>query len=371
MENQDMKAEKEVIHEAVVESVEVPGDMPAEEMKTTISSKKTQNLLSAVILLAGLFVGSLFVDVAQLVKGSGFSEGIVKKVNVLEAGGKTWVAYSDPIVRVNVITDTTCEKCAPDQVLVWLRRVMPTLVAQQIDYNTEEGKSIMEQSGAFSLPAFIFSGDVTKTDMFGQAEKLFTKQDDTHYVLSTDQLGIPAGKFLALPEIKEGDIQTGSKDAKVKVVEYSDFQCPYCRLFHPAISQMLKDYKDQVLFSYKQFPLDFHPQANNAALASECANEQGKFIVYADNLFAKQDEWSKTEGVQKFKDYATRFGMKNAQFNACLDSKKYQDKINADTEEGKKFGVTGTPGTFVNDQFIGGAVSIDALKKIIDAELAK
>jgi predicted DsbA family dithiol-disulfide isomerase len=361
MENQDMQDEIEINDEK---------NIPA-EIKSKESSKKMQNLVSGIILLAGLFAGSLFVDIAQLVKGSGFSENVVKKVNVLEAGGKTWVAYTDPIVRVDVITDTTCEKCAPDQALVWLRRIMPTLVAHQVDYSTEEGKEAVAKAGVISLPAFIFSEDVAKTDMFAQAETLFTKQDDKRYILSTEQIGIPAGKLLAFPEINEGDIQMGSKDAKVKVVEYSDFQCPYCRLMHPAIQQMLKDYKDTVLFSYKQFPLSFHPQANNAALASECANEQGKFMVYADNLFAKQDEWSKTEGVQKFKDYALRFGIKAPQFNECLDSKKYQDKINADTEEGKKFGVTGTPGTFVNGQFIGGAVAADELKKTIDAELAK
>lgn len=357
MEHQD-------IQEAKVEEVAVGEDGAA-------SDKKMQNLVSAIIVLAGLFVGSLFVDIAQLVKGSGFSESIVKKVNVLESAGKTWVAYTDPVIHVDVITDTTCENCAPDQALVWLRRVMPTMVANPVDYASEEGKALAEKSGVISLPAFVFSEEVAKSEVFAQAEALFAKQDDGRYVLSTDQLGIPAGKYLSLPEVKDGDIQVGPKDAKVRIVEYSDFQCPYCRLLHPAVKQVLSDYKDQVLFSYKQFPLSFHPQANNAALASECANEQGKFMAYHDMLFTKQDEWSKTEGAQKFKDYALRLGLKGVQFNQCLDDKKYQDKIDADTAEGKRFGVSGTPGTFVNDQFIGGAVAVDELKKIIDAELAK
>lgn len=369
MNNHDTKTEKETIAEIVEETVK-PTEVDA-ATHTKEVTKKTQNLIAAVILLAGLFAGSLFVDIAQLVKGSGFSDSVVKKVNVLEAGGKTWVAYTDPIVRLDVITDTTCEKCAPDQALVWLRRIMPTLVAHQIDYNTEEGKTMIAKSGAISLPAFIFAEDANKTEMFSQAESLFAKQDDKRYLLSTDQLGIPAGKLLVFPEIKDSDIQTGSKDAKIKIVEYSDFQCPYCRLFHPALKQALAQYKDNVQFSYKQFPLSFHPRANDAALASECANEQGKFMDYADNLFAKQDEWTKTADNKKFKDYAVVFGLKSAQFNSCLDDKKYQDKVNLDLEEGKKFGISGTPGTFVNDQFLGGAVSIDELKKIIDAELAK
>lgn len=363
MENQDMQTENETVSSEITS---------VDKDSNEISSRtRMQNLISAIILLSGLFVGSLFVDIAQLVKGSGFSEGVIQKVNVLEAGGKTWVAYGDPTVHMDVITDPTCEKCSPDQALVWLRRVMPTLIARSIDYNTEEGKMMATKAGITSLPAFIFSDEVTRTDMFAQAESIFTKQDDEHYVLGTDKLGIPAGRLLALPEIKDEDIQVGPKDAKVKIVEYSDFQCPYCQLIHPAIKQVLTDYKDQVQFSYKHFPLNFHPQANSAALASECANEQGKFFAYADNLFTKQSEWSKTTGEQKFKDYAARLGLKTDQFNQCLDDAKYQDKVDADTEEGKKFGVSGTPGTFVNDQFIGGAVSVDELKKIIDAELAK
>jgi protein-disulfide isomerase len=341
-------------------------------MKYCTPEMRSKNLVSLVIILTGLFAGSLFVDVAQLVTGNGFSSKALKKSTILEVNGKTWVAYNDPIVHVDVLTDSSCgEKCDPSQALVWLRRVMPTIVARSVDYQTDEGKALTEKSGVFSLPAFIFSDEVIKTDMFAQAETLFVKKDDAKYLLATDQLGMPAGKLLALPTIKDGDIQTGPKDAKVKIVEYSDFQCPYCRLLHSAIKPVLDDYKGKVQFVYKEFPLSFHPQANNAALASECANEQGKFSEYSDLLFTKQDEWAKTTGVQVFKNYSLRLRMNSMQFNKCLDEKKYQDKIDADIEEGKKFGVSGTPGTFVNDQFIGGAVSVEELKKIIDAELAK
>lgn len=345
--------------------------MTEEKVAEKKDAQKEQNYIAAIVLLAGLFVGSLFIDALQMINGSGFSEKIVKNASVLESGGKTWVAYDEPIIHVDVISDSSCEKCSPDQALVFLKRAMPTLIARPVEYNTEEGKSMMAKSGAISLPAFIFSGEVVQSDIFAQAETLFAKQDDNHYVLDTAQIGMPAGKYLSLPEILDSNAQVGSKDAKVRIVEYSDFQCPYCKLMYSSVKQMISQYGDQILFSYKHLPLSFHPQANNAALASECANEQGKFWQYHDNLFVKQDEWSKTEGVQKFKDYAVRMGLKAQQFNECLDSKKYQDKVDTDSAEARKFGINGTPGMFVNDQFIGGAVSFDELKNVIDGELAK
>jgi protein-disulfide isomerase len=334
--------------------------------------KEMKNLIALAILLGGLFMGSLFVDIAQMVSGSGFSLRALKDAGVVEAAGKTWVAYHDPKVNVEVITDSTCgDSCDPSQAIVWLRRVLPTIVGNEVDYNEEAGKQLAEKLGVNSLPAFVFSSDITNTDFYLQAESLFTKQDDNRYVLDTAQLGIPAGKFLSLPEVGENVPVLGSKEAKVRIVEYSDFQCPYCRAFHPVLKQALDEYKDQVAFVYKHLPLSFHAQANNAALASECANEQGKFFEYGDMLFAKQDEWSKTQGTQKFKDYAARMGLKVAQFNQCLDEQKYQDKVNADSDEATKFGVSGTPGTFVNGQFIGGLTTLDEVKRVIDEELAK
>ena len=134
---------------------------------------------------------------------------------------------------------------------------------------------------------------------------------------------------------------------------------------------MLGEYSGKVLFVYKHFPLNFHLQAENAALASECANEQGKFVAYGDKLFETQSEWQNTKDTQKFKTYALQMGLISSQFNKCLDDKKYQSKIERGKSEGASFGVSGTPATFVNGQFKNGAISYDELKKTIEEELAK
>ena len=229
----------------------------------------------------------------------------------------------------------------------------------------------MEKFNIRTIPAFIFSKDIEETALFAQAQSVF-EQKDNQYLLDSAAVGLPVGKYTETPTIDEGDIVVGSRDAKVKVIEYSDFQCPYCKQMHESvISPMLKEYGDKIAYVYKHLPLNFHAQAQNSALASECANEQGKFVAYADKLFAEQAQWGATQGTQSFKNYARQLGLNASQFNQCMDSNKYGDKIEADAQEAQSFGVSGTPGTFVNDQFNGGVVPYESFKASIDAELAK
>jgi protein-disulfide isomerase len=338
--------------------------------KKTGKDKKTQNMISAIILLAGLFLGSLFVDVAQFVKGNGFSARNLSKSDIFEANGKTWVAYSEPAVVAQVINDDSCEKCDVSEALVWLRRVLPTVSTEKIAFDSTKGGQLIDKYQIKTLPAFVFDGNIAKTDFYSQAQVLFD-QKDANYVLKTQELGLPAGKYLALPEVKETDSIVGPADAKVKVFLYSDFQCPYCKLLYASLKGIMNQYKDRVLFDYKHLPLDFHPQAAPSALAAECAQEQGKFWEYADKLYAAQAEWSNTKDTAKFKDYARVLGLKTADFNQCLDDKKYQDRIDADKAEAGNFGISGTPALFINDDFQTGAISADQLKASIEAQLNK
>jgi len=333
--------------------------------------KKIKNLISLVILLGGLFAGSLFVDVAQLVKGGGFSFGRLPGADVFQSGGKTWVSYSDPIIKVTIVNDDTCEACKPDEALLGLKRILPTLLVQKVDQNSPEGQKFIADFEIKSLPAFIFAKDVDKTDFYQQAAAVLDKKND-QYLLNTAQVGLSVGKYLELPSVTDSDIKIGSDDAKVKVIEFSDFQCPYCKAFQPTIDQALKEYGDKIQFIFKEFPLtNIHPQANNGALAAECANEQGKFLEYASKLFTSQNEWTAAKDTQKLKTYAVQLGMNASQFNSCVDGKKYQEKISADQAEGQKFGISGTPDVFVNSQFQGGAIDYPTLKSMIDQELNK
>ncbi len=354
------------------------GDVSSEENMSEsweegVLKKKVKNLTALLLVVAGLFVGSLYVDIAQLVTKSGFSSKALSKTDVVVAAGKTWVAYDQPIVHVTAITDATCEKCQTDEALVWLRRIAPTVSVEKLDASKDaSAKDMIQSAGITSIPAFVFSKEVANLPIYDQAKQLFKPLDKNgEFLLDTAQVGIPVGKYLELPQVGDNDIQIGPKDAPVHVVEFTDFQCPYCKAFHATLQTTLKDYGDKILYVYKNYPLtQIHPQAQNAALAGECAHEQGKFTDYADNLFAKQDEWGKMTGTQKFKDYAKALKLDPTAFNACLDGKKYQDSVTASTDEGKKFGISGTPGTFVNGVFLNGAVTQADLKTAIDTELA-
>lgn len=332
--------------------------------------KKMKNYTSIIILLAGLLIGSVFVDIAQFFGQQGISPRVLKTVDVFPFEGKTWVAYNEPVVNLQVLTDSKCEACDPIEPLKWLKRVIPTMLAKKVEVESNEGADLMEKLKIKSIPAFVFDENITKTDVYGQAQAIFTKKDGS-YVMNTEQVGISPGKFIETPSVLETDPQAGPKDAKVKVVLYSDFQCPYCKTFYGTYKMLMTEYKDRVLFSYKHLPLDFHAQAMNAALAADCAGEQGKFWEMADRLYTTQDTWGKTEGTQSFKSMTPSLGINSANFNKCLDDSKYKDQIEADKKSAGEFGISGTPAVFVDDQFFGGVVSQEELKKVIDAELAK
>lgn len=342
------------------------------EDEVVVLRKKSKNLLSLLILVGGLFIGSLYVDVAGLVSKSGFSPRILSTTDVVSANGKTWVAYSEPIVRVTALTDSTCKDCNIDEAIVSFRRAMPTISVEQLDIDKDaSAKTIAAAHGIKSVPAFIFSKEIADTAIFEQASQAFKKSDKgDDYVLDIAQVGIPAGRYLETPEVESQDFQVGSTDAKVHIVEFSDFQCPYCKAFQTTIDDVVKEYGDKVFFAYKNYPLPIHPFAEPAANAALCAKDQEKFQEYGDLLFSKQDEWSKlSDPSATFEKYARQLGLNSADFSDCLKNKSHQAQIDADKAVAESFGLTGTPGTFVNGRFLNGAVTKDDLKKAIDEEL--
>lgn len=176
--------------------------------------------------------------------------------------------------------------------------------------------------------------------------------------------GQVAGELAAVTDDEHirGDI----KNAKVVIVEYSDFECPYCEAHHPSLVQAMEDYGDDVAWVYRHFPLSFHPQAQPAAVASECAAQQGAFWEYSDALFANQALLS----ASYYPKLADELGLDVDDFNSCLTSTEVAQSVTDDMNSGRTAGVTGTPATFVNGTLISGAVPYASLKQVIDAALA-
>ncbi len=159
----------------------------------------------------------------------------------------------------------------------------------------------------------------------------------------------------------------GNKNAKVTLVEYSDFQCPFCERALPTIKQILADYGDKVNLEYKHFPLSFHPFAQKAAEASECAAEQGKFWEFHDYAFAHQD----TLSLEALTQWGRDLKLNTSAYDSCLASGKYAAKVAADYQAGVALGVQGTPATFVNGVLVSGAQPYSVFKQAVDQALAQ
>jgi protein-disulfide isomerase len=159
----------------------------------------------------------------------------------------------------------------------------------------------------------------------------------------------------------------GPKDAPVTIVEFSDFECPYCGAAHETVEQVMNAYAGKVRLVYRQFPLSFHPHAAKAAEASLCAADQGKFWEYHDVLFKNQKKLEPTD----LKAHATEVGMDGQKFGQCLDSGDKKKAVDADQQAGLAAGVGGTPAFFINGIFLNGAQPVDEFKKVIDGELAR
>jgi protein-disulfide isomerase len=158
----------------------------------------------------------------------------------------------------------------------------------------------------------------------------------------------------------------GPADAPITIVEFSDFQCTYCKRVVSVLNQVLERYPDKVRLAFRDFPIaNIHPQAEKAAEAAHCAAEQGKFWEFHDLLFEKQDAIPTTN----FAEHAKALGLEVTTFQTCIDGGKYQEKVERNYAAGVKAGVSGTPAFFINGRLLSGAQPLEAFKTVIDEEL--
>ncbi|RMG44365.1 MAG: hypothetical protein D6718_10145 [Acidobacteria bacterium] len=169
-------------------------------------------------------------------------------------------------------------------------------------------------------------------------------------------------------EIDEGDNPAiGPANAPVKIIEFSDFQCPYCQRAKGTLEKLREHYGNKIRIVFRDFPLSFHQNAEKAAEAAGCAYEQGKFWEMHDKLFENQ----RALEVEKLYTYAEQIGLDQEAFKECLDSGRRSQEVRADIQAGQKVGVQGTPAFFINGRFVSGAQPYENFAKIIDEELAR
>ena len=193
--------------------------------------------------------------------------------------------------------------------------------------------------------------------------------------------GLPTEKSRIFVSLSDDPVK-GNPNAPVTIVEFSDFQCPFCaRFFTQTLPQIQQDYIDsgKVKLVFRDFPIDkIHPNAIGASIAAQCANEQGKFWEFHNKLFEGQTQWaglSSSDAVNTFNQYATELGLNSENFYSCLNSTKSLDEITNDYQDGINYGVTGTPAFFIGNDKDGyvtliGAKPFSEFQQTINNELS-
>ena len=209
-----------------------------------------------------------------------------------------------------------------------------------------------------------FKNEIAKLELKILEKQLPAKQPNIPLKISTDN-----------------DPIIGNPNAPITIIEFSDFQCPFCAKFHiqtlPAIMNEYINY-GKVKLVFRDFPIEsIHPNALPASIAAECANEQGKFKEMHDVLFVNQKEWNNQkldDVIITFTQYASEMGLEEREFDSCLKNGKYIEEIQKDLNDGRAYGVSGTPQFFVGNDQIGfielkGAQPFENFKKVIDSQL--
>ncbi len=188
----------------------------------------------------------------------------------------------------------------------------------------------------------------------------------------------PTSTTISMEELADDDAFIGDENAPVTIVEFSDYQCPFCRSFYNgAYSEIKEKYVDtgQVKLVFRDFPLSFHQDAYPAALAAECVRDQagdGAYFEFHDAIFESQSGGSTVPIPEEtMRSIATDLGVDMGEYDECYNDEKFRDEIYDDLAEGQEAGITGTPGFIINGTIVSGAQPFSAFEQVIEAELAK
>lgn len=232
----------------------------------------------------------------------------------------------------------------------------------------EKSDSIAEEQNPYLIPgAILIAGILIAGAVFYSDNNL------------SDGVATVGGPGPKVEVSADDDPFLGPVNAKVVIIEFSDFQCPFCRSFwRETLSQVKKEYIDSgksVKFVYRDFPLSFHPMAQKYAESAQCARDQNKFWPMHDKIFEEQEKFGggtvSAYGIQDIKNWALEIGLNGQTFNQCLDSGKYASEVKKDFDDGVAAGVGGTPTFFINGKSLIGSQPFESFKTIIDQELQK
>jgi len=300
--------------------------------------------------------------------------------------GKFWQMHELMFQHQTELSEAKYEEWAK-QIGLDLSRWRKDKESPEIASAIEGDSKYANQVGADGTPAFFINGRFIsgaqpfeafkpvideQIEKANAAEKKGVKPEKLYEVLmaqNVQSLGQaqPQPEQQAAVKIEIGDAPVlGPKGAPVTIVEWSDFQCPFCGRVEPTLQQLRDEYKGKIRFAWKNQPLSFHPNAMPAAEAAMAAHEQGRFWEFHDALFKKQGQLSPA----LYNEVARQLGLDMDRFHASIEGRKNTAQIEADMAAGNAVGAQGTPTFFINGKKLVGAQPIDAFKQMIDAELA-
>lgn len=226
----------------------------------------------------------------------------------------------------------------------------------------------------FFLGGFFLGSIWTERNMLKSGSRAAAPSVPAAAADPTAPAGPTADTLSAMPKLGSDEHSRGSSNAQITLVEYSDFECPFCSRFHPTTMQILKDYGSKVRLVYRNYPLPFHPNAQKAAEAGECIAKAGgndAFWKYADAIFAKQDELGGKLTPEGITQAVATAGMNAEAIKKCMDSGEMAAKVKEDLDGGTAAGINGTPGTIIvtkdgPQELIGGALPYDQVKPMLD-----
>jgi protein-disulfide isomerase len=304
--------------------------------------------------------------------------------------GKYWEMHAKMFANAKQLEDADLEKYANEielDVAKWKKDLANPKYQQIIDRD----QALASQLGANGTPAFFINGrflsgaqplekfkgiidpELTKAEALvkgglkpSQVYAAVTEKGQTRAAPPQQDRQQPATAYRKV-EVPAEAPSFGPKTAKVTIVEWSDFECPFCSRVSPTLAKIKEQYGKEVRVVFRHQPLPFHQNAKLAAEASMAAHEQGKFWEMHDKLFANQRALDRAS----LEKYAQELGLDMGKFKAAMDSNKYGAQIDADSAEGMRVGANGTPTFFINGRTVVGAVPFDNFKRVIDEELKK
>jgi protein-disulfide isomerase len=327
-------------------------------------------------LLVGAVIGGFSVCQAQETKGQGGSKDVVAVVDhvaitqtdleqkqsakLLKARGQYFVAERDALNQL--IDDTLLETQARKED-VGVDQLLDLHVTSQVKDPSEDQLRVYYEGLQTDTPY-----SEARLKILETIHTLRINKARAEYLQS---LRVAADvQFMLMPptaDVALGDAPTrGPRDATVTIIEFADYECPYCQKIHPELKQLEEEFRGRVLFAFKDYPLAMHKRAEKAAEAARCAGGQGKFWEYHDALFEGKNGLE----VSQLKEDARTVGLDGSAFDKCLDSGDQAAAIKQDLEEGSRLGLSGTPTLFVNKHVFSGATSYAILREAVEEQIA-